>query len=75
MNARSETATRWYEADIVCDLLGMWTVVRSWGGKGSRHIGRKIHVVSNPAAGSAYIEELDRRRRRRKPPYIRARWT
>ncbi|MDD4937138.1 MAG: hypothetical protein PHT60_15350 [Acidiphilium sp.] len=73
MSARWETASRWYEAEIVCDLFGMWTVVRSWGGKGSRLHGSMTDVVDGPAAGSAYIDTLDKQRSRRNPPYIRIR--
>lgn len=57
----------------MCDLFGMWTVVRSWGGKGSRLHGSMTDVVDSPAAGSAYIDTLDKQRSRRNPPYIRIR--
>ncbi|SEO99739.1 hypothetical protein [Nitrosovibrio sp. Nv6] len=33
--ARWETAQRWYEVELVRDLIGDWVVVRRWGSKAS----------------------------------------
>jgi len=71
MTARWETNSRWYEAQIVHDLFGAWTIVRVWGGKGSRRQGRMIDVVDNEAAAEARIETLNKERCRRNPPYHR----
>lgn len=71
MIARWETQTRWYEAGIVRDLFGVWTLVRAWGGKGSRRYGGRIDAMDSEAAVLARIETLDKERRRRKPPYRR----
>lgn len=32
MKWRWESVTRWYEAELMCDLFGDWLVVRRWGG-------------------------------------------
>ncbi|WP_050453517.1 hypothetical protein [Candidatus Burkholderia verschuerenii] len=71
MTARWETNTRWYEAEIFCDLFGSWTVVRAWGGKGSRRHGGMIDVVQDEAAAVARIEVLSKEHSRRNPPYQR----
>lgn len=71
MLARWETQTRWYEAQIVRDLFGTWTIVRAWGGKGSRRHGSMIDVVDDQAAAVSRIEVLNKERSSRKPPYQR----
>jgi hypothetical protein len=71
MLARWETQTRWYEAQIVCDLFGTWTIVRAWGGKGSRRHGGMIDVVDDQAAAVSRIDILNSERSRRNPPYQR----
>lgn len=66
MIMRWEIETRWYEAYFVYDLLGQWTVVRTWGGKGSRRHGQMIDVVESPAAGFTRIETLNKQARDRR---------
>ncbi|MCC8534675.1 hypothetical protein LN457_18070 [Xanthomonas phaseoli] len=69
--ARWETETRWYEAAVFLDLFGTYTVIRSWGGKGSRRHGQLVEVADDEAAAQARLEALDRERKARKPPYSR----
>ena len=71
LRARWETSQRWYEAELVHDLLGDWVVMRRWGGKGSRRYGKKIGLVSNETDGRQAIERIHRLRLRRKPAYWR----
>ncbi|MBZ3928305.1 hypothetical protein [Xanthomonas citri] len=69
--ARWETETRWYEATVFLDLFGTYTVVRSWGGKGSRRHGQLVEVADSEASAQARLTALDKERQRRKPPYFR----
>ena len=66
---RWETATRWYEASIIRDLLGDWTVVRRWGGRTNRLNGRLIEVVADYEAACRRLNEIDAERRSRPTPY------
>lgn len=44
------------------DLLGDWTVMQSWGGKGSRRGGGKITPVRSFEAGLQLLQKIARRR-------------
>jgi hypothetical protein len=44
--AHWETAQRWYEVELVRDLLGDWVVVPRWGSKASRRYGELIYWES-----------------------------
>ena len=68
---RWENPTRWYEALIVLDLLGDWTVVRRWGGRGSRLGNQLIEVVDDYPTAVTRVDKIDAQRRRRKVPYCR----
>ncbi|WIH07056.1 hypothetical protein KHF85_20235 (plasmid) [Xanthomonas translucens pv. graminis] len=69
--ARWETETRWYEAAVFLDLFGTYTVIRSWGGKGSRRHGHLVEVADSEASAKTSLKELDKERQRRNPPYSR----
>ena len=69
--ARWETLERWYEVEILYDLLGDWVVMRRWGGKGSERYGKITVLISNEAEGHQIIEKIDKVRRSRKMPYCR----
>jgi hypothetical protein len=63
--ARWESDSRWYEAHVMPDLIGWWTVFRAWGGKGSRRGGSKIELVADEAAGEERLAAIDTQRRAR----------
>jgi hypothetical protein len=49
----------------VQDLLGDWTLVRCWGGLGSKRGGMRILAVASEGAGEELIEAIAKRRRQR----------
>ena len=51
--ARWETAQRWYEVELVRDLLGDWVLMCRWGSKASRRYGELSHVVEGRGLGKA----------------------
>jgi hypothetical protein len=56
---------RYYQADLVVDLLGDWCVVTAWGGLGS-HRGRvRREMVGSREEGVRRMGEIERRRRQR----------
>lgn len=59
---RWESATRWYEAELMCDLFGDWLVVRRWGGLYSERYGTKTDVVPDLLSGVALLFEIDQER-------------
>ncbi|HHH0405320.1 TPA: hypothetical protein ACPZJC_004194 [Yersinia enterocolitica] len=69
MKWRWESVTRWYEAELMCDLFGDWLVVRRWGGLYSERYGTKTDVVPDFLSGVALLFEIDQERQRRNPPY------
>lgn len=59
-----ETA-RYYQADLIEDLLGGWSVVTAWGGLGSR-LGRiRTEWVETVEEGERRLGEIARVRERR----------
>ncbi|HAO5553638.1 TPA: hypothetical protein IP612_003518 [Escherichia coli] len=56
---RWESATRWYEAELISDLFGDWLVVRRWGGLYSERYGTKTDVVPDLFSGVALLFEID----------------
>ena len=71
IRARWETVQRWYEAELVRDLLGDWVVIRRWGSKTSRLYGELSHVVEGEVKGRQFIDRIHLVRLRRKPAYWR----
>lgn len=56
---------RYYQADLVRDLLGDWVVVTAWGGVGSR-LGRVRRTwVPTYEDGLKRLGEIEKRRRQR----------
>ena len=56
---------RYYQADLVVDLLGDWCVITAWGGLGS-HLGQvRRAVLASYEDGVKRLREIERRRRQR----------
>lgn len=53
---------RVYSAALQEDLLGDWTVVQSWGGKGNLRGGGKITLVESFEAGLVLLKSIAKRR-------------
>ena len=68
---RWENASRWYEACIICDLLGDWTVFRRWGSRSTGHGGFLVEPVAGYLQACQRMDEIDLERRRRPVPYRR----
>jgi hypothetical protein len=69
--ARWETEERWYEVEVLYDLLGDLVSMRRWGGKGPDKYGKKTVLISREVEGRQFIEKIHNLRLRRKPPYWR----
>lgn len=69
--ARWKTEERWYEVEVLYDLLGDLVSMRRWGGKGSDKYGKRTVLVSSEVEGRQFIERIHNLRLRRKPPYWR----
>lgn len=61
---RIQFASRTYIYSILLDqdLLGDWTVMQSWAGKGNRRGGGKITAVENFEAGLELLQAITKRR-------------
>ena len=56
---------RYYQADLVVDLLGDWCLVTAWGGLGS-HLGQvRRSMVASEEEGVRRLREIERQRRQR----------
>jgi hypothetical protein len=56
---------RYYQADLVRDLFGEWTLIWAWGGLGSNRGALRRTLVPSYEAGLERIREIDERRKRR----------
>jgi predicted DNA-binding WGR domain protein len=56
---------RYYQADLVQDLFGDWTLVRAWGGLGTARGRTQVTGVASKEAGLRQVAALDRRRQQR----------
>lgn len=56
---------RYYQADLVQDLFGDWTVVRAWGGLNSQRGNMEILYAPSEAEGIKKIEALVLEREKR----------
>ena len=56
---------RYYQADLVVDLLGDWCVVTAWGGLGSHRGQVRRVMVASREEGVKRLAEIERRRRQR----------
>jgi hypothetical protein len=54
---------RYYQAILVKDLFGEWTLITAWGGLGSKRGGMRSTAVVSHEAGLERIREIDKRRR------------
>ncbi|WP_346014681.1 WGR domain-containing protein [Thiocystis violacea] len=62
---RHPEKARYYQVDLVQDLLGDWTLVLSWGGEPSRRGRMRILAVPSEAAGREQLDAIAKRRRQR----------
>lgn len=69
LRVRWENVHRWYEAEVVHDLLGDWVVVRRWGGKDSKRHGEMTCLVDDEADGLRLVEQIHVARSKRRPAY------
>lgn len=53
---------RYYRAHLQADLLGDWTLTRSWGSLDSRHGQVRTELVDNQAHGLRLLAGIDKRR-------------
>ena len=53
---------RYYQADLVKDLFGDWTLVKVWGSLDSHQGNQKICLVSGKEKGLAEIQKLMKER-------------
>ena len=56
---------RYYQAELVQDLFGDWTLILVWGGLNSRRGQMRVVYVPSHAAGLERIEFIRKRRRQR----------
>lgn len=53
---------RYYEAHVLRDLFGDWTVFRVWGGLGTRRGGQRVDVLPSESDAEAQLRRIARRR-------------
>jgi len=56
---------RYYQAELVADLFGDWSLVRTWGGLGTPRGGDKVTGVAGYEDGLREIEALGAHRQKR----------
>lgn len=56
---------RYYQADLVKDLLGDWTVVKVWGSLDSHRGNMKMCLVSGEEEGLSEIQGMMKERQQR----------
>ena len=61
----NETKARYYQVHLLQDLFGEWTLIRVWGGLGSRRGGMRSTGVASYADGLAQLEAIGKRRHQR----------
>ncbi|MGV0950965.1 MAG: WGR domain-containing protein [Azonexus sp.] len=61
---------RYYQADLVVDLLGDWCVVTAWGGLGSHRGQVRRAMVASQEEGVKRLQEIERRRQQRGYQYV-----
>ncbi|ADC64147.1 WGR domain-containing protein [Allochromatium vinosum] len=54
---------RYYQVELLQDLLGDWTLFQCWGGIGSHLGGQRIVWVESQEAGLTRIRQIRARRR------------
>jgi hypothetical protein len=61
----NDATARYYQVHLIQDLFGEWTLIRVWGGLGSRRGGMRSTGVASYADGLAQVEAIGKRRRQR----------
>jgi predicted DNA-binding WGR domain protein len=56
---------RYYQADLVLDLFGNWSLVLAWGGLGSNRGSMRTTSVPSHEDGLKQIMKIDKRRKQR----------
>jgi predicted DNA-binding WGR domain protein len=56
---------RYYQADLVEDLLGDWSLITAWGGLGSRRGRVRTTCVPSLEEGLKRLQAIEKRRRQR----------
>ncbi|WP_295389961.1 WGR domain-containing protein [uncultured Thiodictyon sp.] len=56
---------RYYQADLVVDLLGDWSLITAWGGLESHRGQVRRALVASEAEGVKRLAQIERRRRQR----------
>lgn len=56
---------RYYQAHLIEDLFGDWTLITVWGALGSKRGGMRSTAVPSQAEGLMHIELIAKRRSRR----------
>lgn len=66
MNAiRWQSSTRYYVAQVQCNLFGEWELMRAWGGLDSRRGGCKAEPAGSEKAAHELLQLEYRRRAKR----------
>jgi hypothetical protein len=60
-----ESNGRYYQAHLIEDLFGDWTLITVWGALGSKRGGMRSTAVPSRAHGLAIVEQIAKRRSRR----------
>lgn len=69
-----EEKARYYQAHLVQDLFGDWTLITAWGALGSQRGRMRSTGIPSYEDGLARIEVIAKRRRQRGYEAIPARW-
>jgi predicted DNA-binding WGR domain protein len=56
---------RYYQAELLVDLLGDWCLVYAWGGLGSARGSRRVTGVASEEEGRRKVAKLDTHRQKR----------
>lgn len=60
-----QTDCRYYQADISCDLFGMWILKRCWGGLHSKRGNSKTLAFNRYEDALSSFDEIAKRRQQR----------
>lgn len=61
----NDATARYYQVHLIQDLFGEWTLIRVWGGLGTRRGAMRSTGVASYADGQAQLEAIGKRRRQR----------
>ena len=71
VNARWESAARWYRFAVEPDLFGNWVLTRMWGSRLSNRFRLLQEMPASPAEVDARLRTAERRRARPGTGYVR----